>query len=240
MNKTSNGPHILLAEDSPHLRIYLSRALERNGYRVTTARTGLEAVKMLCTADCDLVLMDISMPELDGLEATAAIRDSVVANINPHLPIIAMTAHTEENDRQRFLAAGMTGYVAKPVSLPDLLQELEIVLDRPRSKTLEHNYGLTCQDIAKLVDNMRQDLPGRAELLEKAAKDNDLAGVEKHAHYLAGSGLAMAAPLTSMAARRLEKYAAAGGGEELADMAARTVRLVREAMADANLGADQE
>src|SRR5882724_6928829 len=105
---------ILLVEDEAVNRIVATRILEKRGHKVTAVNNGLEAVAALSAQQFDLVLMDVQMPEMDGFEATACIR-AQERTTGAHLPIIAVTAHTLDNDRERCLAAGMDGYVAKPI-----------------------------------------------------------------------------------------------------------------------------
>ncbi len=116
---TDNGysPLILLAEDNAANVEVMSSYLSAMGYRVITAKDGLEAVTHAQKMRPDLILMDIHMPELDGLEATRQIRtNTALANI----PIVALTALAMPGDRERCLAAGVDGYLSKPVSLHDL------------------------------------------------------------------------------------------------------------------------
>ena len=116
------GPlRILLAEDSPVNQKLAVALLQRQGHTVTIACNGREAVEAVCRDPFDLILMDVQMPEMDGLEATAAIRGQQ-RNNGLHTPIIAMTAHALKGDRERCLEAGMDGYVAKPIR-PQMLYQ---------------------------------------------------------------------------------------------------------------------
>jgi CheY-like chemotaxis protein len=115
---------ILVAEDNLVNQKLAVRMLEKRGHKITVASNGLEALAALETGAFDLVLMDIQMPEMDGFEATAAIRDSE-RGTNKHQPIIAMTAHAMKGDEQRCLDAGMDGYLAKPIRG----EELSALLD---------------------------------------------------------------------------------------------------------------
>lgn len=110
---------ILVAEDNATNQIVVSHALERAGCDVDIANNGREAVHMAQRRDYHCVLMDISMPEMDGLEATAKIK---AGERNADTPIIALTAYSLRGDRERFLAAGMTDFLAKPVEKEDLLR----------------------------------------------------------------------------------------------------------------------
>ncbi len=115
---------ILLAEDNPINRKLAVKMLENMGHTVKTAFNGLEAVEAVETHNFDLILMDIQMPVMDGLQATSIIREKEKAS-GKKIPIIAMTAHALAGDRERFLAAGMDGYVSKPITAKELYEAIE-------------------------------------------------------------------------------------------------------------------
>jgi signal transduction histidine kinase/ActR/RegA family two-component response regulator len=121
------GLHVLLAEDNIVNQRLAVRLLERMGHVVEVAASGRAALAALADAAFDLAIMDVQMPELDGLEATALVRKQE-ASTGKHLPIIAMTAHAMTGDRERCFAAGMDGYVAKPVDPTTLADEIARVL----------------------------------------------------------------------------------------------------------------
>ncbi len=110
---------ILLAEDNPVNRTLAVRLLERRGHRVACAANGVEAVALWKARPVDLVLMDVQMPEMDGLAATRAIRELEVAS-GRRTPIVAVTAHASAEDRVRCLEAGMDGFLAKPIQPAEL------------------------------------------------------------------------------------------------------------------------
>jgi two-component system sensor histidine kinase/response regulator len=110
---------ILLAEDNPVNQKLARRLLERAGHSIVVASDGVEAVALAAQSDFDVILMDVQMPNLDGFEATTAIRER---EVGVHVPIIAMTAHAMKGDRERCLAAGMDDYVTKPID-PAALHE---------------------------------------------------------------------------------------------------------------------
>jgi PAS domain S-box-containing protein len=122
--------HILLAEDNLVNQKLASSLLEKHGHTVVIAANGRRALERLETEGFDLVLMDVQMPEIDGFEATAAIRKKEVET-GTHLPIIAMTAHAMQGDKERCLAAGMDGYLSKPLNVKELLKVIQAVLERP-------------------------------------------------------------------------------------------------------------
>ena len=126
-----DGLHILLAEDD-QINLTLAVALlERKGWKVTPVTDGLQVLEHIEAETYDLVLMDIQMPKIDGLEATRRIRSKEESN-GSHLPIIAMTAHAVKGDREKFLKQGMDGYVSKPISSSLLIEEILRVHSRSR------------------------------------------------------------------------------------------------------------
>jgi signal transduction histidine kinase/DNA-binding response OmpR family regulator len=116
--------HVLLAEDNAVNQKIACRFLEKEGHHVTLACDGRQALAAIDRENFDVVLMDVQMPEMDGFEATAAIRAQERGS-GKHLPIIAMTAHAMAGDRERCLAAGMDNYIAKPISARELVELLE-------------------------------------------------------------------------------------------------------------------
>jgi two-component system, cell cycle response regulator DivK len=118
-------PTILLVEDNEMNRDMLSRRLERRGYRVLLAEDGAAGVEMAAAAAPDLVLMDMSLPVLDGWEASRRLKSS---DATRHIPVIALTAHAMSSDRDRALEAGCDDYDTKPVDLSRLLEKIETLL----------------------------------------------------------------------------------------------------------------
>jgi two-component system, sensor histidine kinase and response regulator len=115
----SNGLRILLAEDNPVNQAVATRLLEKLGHSLMLAHNGKEALSLLSTHPFDLLLIDIQMPEMDGLTATRRIREKE-GSTSIHLPIVAMTAHAMSGDRELCIEAGMDGYISKPINLPRL------------------------------------------------------------------------------------------------------------------------
>jgi CheY-like chemotaxis protein len=97
------------------------------GHKVSVAQNGRKAIEAIETERFDVVLMDVQMPEMDGLEATRAIRSSENLTGRPRIPIIAMTAYAMAGDRERCLEAGMDGYVSKPINAQELFETIENV-----------------------------------------------------------------------------------------------------------------
>lgn len=113
---------ILLVEDTDAVTMLISDYLKRHGYKVVTARDGFEGIARINETVPDLILMDVMMPELDGIETTRRIRTQLGLS---HIPIIALTALAMAGDRERCLEAGMNGYLSKPVKLKELLETIE-------------------------------------------------------------------------------------------------------------------
>jgi CheY-like chemotaxis protein len=118
-------PRILLVEDTEMNRDMLSRRLARRGFTIEIAIDGREGVEMAKTGGYDLVLMDMSLPEIDGWEATRLLR---AAPETKGLPIIALTAHAMAGDREKALEAGANDYDTKPIDLARLLEKIAAVL----------------------------------------------------------------------------------------------------------------
>jgi two-component system sensor histidine kinase/response regulator len=115
---------ILLVEDNLVNQKLALRILEKQGHHVTLARNGVEAVEFTAAEKFDVVLMDVQMPEMDGMRATALIREREETTCN-HVFILAMTAHVMAGDRERCLGAGMDGYLSKPIRIQELVEALE-------------------------------------------------------------------------------------------------------------------
>jgi PAS domain S-box-containing protein len=125
--KQGAGLKVLLAEDNPVNQCLAVRLLEKRGHQVTVANNGREVLERVREESFDVVLMDVQMPEMDGYEATARIREQERAT-GAHTPILALTAYAMEGDEQRCLVAGMDGYVPKPLQPGTLFQAIEAVL----------------------------------------------------------------------------------------------------------------
>ena len=119
-------PKILLVEDNEMNRDMLSRRLERKGYQVVIAVDGQSGVEMALTEAPNLILMDMSLPVLDGWEASRRLKADAASK---HIPVIALTAHAMSSDRDKALEAGCDDYDTKPIDLPRLLGKIEALLN---------------------------------------------------------------------------------------------------------------
>jgi CheY-like chemotaxis protein len=120
---------VLVADDNELNSLILQTVLRKADYEVTIARTGREVVTALQNGKYNLVLMDISMPDMDGIETTRAIRAGAVPGEMKDIPIVAITAYSEDADRASFLSAGMNDYLSKPFRQEDVLTKIARVLD---------------------------------------------------------------------------------------------------------------
>lgn len=160
---------ILVAEDNPLNQIYLKEILEDAGHRVMVAKNGIQVLQTLQTVHMDVILMDVQMPEMDGLETTRHIRSGTTASISPTIPIVGLTALTLEQDRDVCLAAGMNHCLTKPVSESTLLG----IVDRscpdtilPKAHEQHNETPLALQNLQEALDR----LGGRTALYERMTK----------------------------------------------------------------------
>lgn len=130
LGEDKDMPRILLVEDNEMNRDMLSRRLARKGYEVVIAVDGQEGVEKTERESPDLVLMDMSLPVLDGWEATRRLKAS---DQTKHIPIIALTAHAMSGDREKTLDAGCDDYDTKPIEMPRLLQKIDALLNGKRA-----------------------------------------------------------------------------------------------------------
>jgi two-component system, sensor histidine kinase and response regulator len=118
---------ILLAEDNVINQRVAVRLLEKQGHSIVVAANGKQAVDIYQTEGLDIILMDVQMPDMNGYEATAAIRE-IERVSRKHIPIIAMTAHAMKGDREHCLEAGMDGYLSKPIKVSEVVDEIQRVV----------------------------------------------------------------------------------------------------------------
>jgi CheY-like chemotaxis protein len=222
---------VLVAEDNRVNQQVAVGMLERAGHEATVAENGREVLALLEKGTFDVVLMDVQMPELDGLETTAAIRERERA-AGGHLPIVALTAHAMKGDAERCLAAGMDAYMAKPLQPRELADTIASVLpgvagaappepaDRPSPvpapagpvdlPRLLERVGGDRRALAELVRIFRADWPKQAKRLRSAIRGGDAAALRAAAHALKGAVSNFAAPAATEAALSLQKMGEAG------------------------------
>ncbi len=226
---------ILLAEDNLINQKLIIIMLAKSGYKVDVVENGQQAVDAVLKGDYHLVLMDVQMPELNGLEATQLIRQQ--EQPGKHIPIIAMTAHAMKGDQERCLSAGMDGYLSKPLNPKEVLAAIEYwafdqmdhILDDPtREPMIEYNHpdpinlenGLTRlmgeKEIYKaLFLEFLVDVDQKYPQLVILSQDQDFANLAELAHYIKGAALNLAADPLGAYARELEMKARAGDTDDM-------------------------
>ncbi len=230
---------VLVAEDNRVNQQVAVGMLERAGHGSVVVSNGREALAVLETQTFDLVLMDVQMPELDGLEATAAIRERERRS-GGHVPIVAVTAHAMKGDAERCLAAGMDAYLAKPLQAKELNAVIRRlarvappapvasaagfgdVLDMTR---LLERVGGDRRALAGLVRLFLADYPRLLRRIRRAIGQRDAPGLKISAHALKGAVSNFAAPAATAAAQRLQQIGESG---DLDDARSACVHLEQE------------
>ena len=230
--KAAGKAPILLVEDSPPNRLVATAILSKAGYDVESAENGVQAVSAVKQKRYGLVLMDVAMPEMDGLEATRAIR--ALGGERAQVPIVAMTAGAFNEDKERCLSAGMDDFIGKPVVREDLLKAVErwlqadaaalasetaspspvslesILLDEAVLRALQEDLSpeLLPGALKAFVDDARR----RVSVIEEAVRHGNLVQVRREAHAIKGAAGTFGASALRMAAAELE--AAGGQGQD--------------------------
>ena len=218
---------ILLAEDNEVNQKLAMRLLEKRGHKVVLVVNGRDALIALEKRSYDVVFMDVQMPELDGIEATVRLREKEKTTGN-HQPIIAMTALVMKGDRERCLAAGMDGYLSKPIRAEELDAVLEKhVAQRVNSPHVEAQAPAPAQGsinvaellervdgdrtfIAELTEIFRSDYPRQVQALQNAISRSDAHGLKQSGHALKGALSGLAATNAREMAATLERIGASG------------------------------
>lgn len=231
--------HILLAEDNPINQQVARQMLEKEGHSVVVACNGKEAVAQWEQRPFDLVLMDVQMPELDGMAATRLIREREQGT-DRHVPIIAVTAYALQGDRERCLAAGMDGYLSKPLRGEALHRAItEVVFPTaglplapvpvqepvaagvaaavaPAARAVLDREALLNRvsgehkRLRKLIDLFAQERPKMWTALKEALARGDATALQRAAHTLKGALANLGAMVAAQTARRLEDHGRAG------------------------------
>jgi PAS domain S-box-containing protein len=229
---------VLLVEDNSVNQMVAARTLEKMGCRVDIASNGREALEMVDRLPYDLVLMDCQMPEMDGYEATGRIRGR--RDGREAIPVIAMTAHALQGDRERCLAAGMDDYVSKPVSEADI----RLVLARwggarsprvaagaapaPGAAPAAAGVPFSMKDLVDflggdeglardIVETFRRESPAMLNDVREAARLGSCPALGDAAHRLRGALLTLTARPAAEAAQNLERLGRGGGPAEVAE-----------------------
>jgi PAS domain S-box-containing protein len=227
---------ILLAEDNFTNQQVALAILKKLGLTADAVANGAEVMKVLQSIPYDLVLMDVQMPEMDGLEATRQIRDPGSTALNHQIPVIAMTAYAMQGDREKCLEAGMNDYVSKPVSpqalgeviakwLPPEKVDIPRIKDDPGTTSLKDSKAtertvwnrtamlerlMGDEDLARaIMEGFLTDIPRQIEALVELLENGDVPGAVRQAHTIKGAAANMGAEALREVAVETEKAATA-------------------------------
>ncbi len=230
---------ILLVEDNRINRLFAMDLLSSKGHAVTVAASGAEALERLCGGRFDLVLMDVQMPVMDGVAATRAIRAHKGGLFDPSIPVIGLSAYAMKGDRERFMAAGMDDYIAKPIRFEEFFRALrrimpprpgqpaegEAATDAPTARgetprrpfdAAEARGVLQVSEtvFARMAGVFREETPAQLRDLRTALEAGDAGAAAQAAHMLAGSAAGLGATAVRESAGRLESCLRAGAGQD--------------------------
>ncbi len=231
---------LLLVEDNLVNQKLATRLLEKLGHEVKLAVNGKEAVEVCSAEKFDLILMDIQMPVMGGMEATAKIREHEQQTGN-RTPILAMTAHAMKGDQEKCLEGGMDGYISKPIRVDLLRSEIvRLTEERRGARNMKERQGnpeekrqpVNLQELLARVENdwdlirelsaiFKEDFPRYAETLRQAIELKNLAQAADAAHALKGMLSNLAASRAAEIASEIEQLARAGGAPDFSGQLAR-------------------
>jgi len=219
--------NVLVAEDNRFNQQVILRMLERRGHAVQTAQDGKQTLAALERNAFDLLLLDVNMPQMDGLEVIKTIREREKTT-GTHLPVVALTALSGERDRQRCVAAGMDDYLAKPVRTTEVFATLERVMRaHPVAEPQAHSAGATLIDsamlwsacggdgglLAEMIQLFGEEAPGLLARVEAAVRSSDPEQLRMAAHALRGLVSAFSTSAAN-AAKVLEQMGIDGRADE--------------------------
>jgi len=223
---------ILVAEDNPVNQRLLVRLLAKRGHAVALVSNGREAVEALSSQKFDIALLDVQMPEMGGMEATAAIRAEEYGKHGPggaasHIPIVAITANAMKGDRERCLAAGMDGYIAKPIKQQELfgvIENMSIIKELNTSVAFDGSLFDGDPDfLAEIVNLFLETYPVLLSEIETAVLEKDAAALGRAAHTMKGAVANFGARAVVDQAKELEMMGKSGDLAS-ADDAAQSLR----------------
>jgi CheY-like chemotaxis protein/HPt (histidine-containing phosphotransfer) domain-containing protein len=224
------GLRVLLVEDNPVNQRVATKVLERAGHQVVGVGNGRLALEAAAGGGFSLALMDVQMPEMDGLEATRLLREREAAGGGRRLPVVAMTAHASGADRDRCLAAGMDDYLTKPVDSGALLAAVarwggpvrssDRAADRPGEPVIDlvalaTQLGGDEATVDEVLDLFLVGAPGQLETLRSATTSQDRATLERISHAARGGCAQICAGRAARAAAALEQACRAGAPDLL-------------------------
>ena len=239
---SSLAPHpsplrVLVAEDNEFNAQLLEQLLRRGGHQVRMASDGREALRLADDGRFDLLLLDIHMPELDGFQVAETIR-ARERMTGTHLPIIALTARSRKEDRERCLAAGMDDFLAKPIQAVNLWEAIDRNVhsrqnaDRIETAVLSPDAILAACGgdsiiLEKITQTFRARLPAHLDAIQNGLRDGDLPRLREAAHKLSGM-VAVFSTVAGELASELEDHAAQGQLEKAESLVRRLDAIARE------------
>lgn len=217
---------ILLAEDSPENRTLVEAYLADDAFEIVVAENGVEAVAAACPGIFDVVLMDVNMPEKDGLEATREIRSFERARSLRRTPILALTAYAFAEQAEACLEAGCDAHLSKPITKRDLLEALARWGRVDLSVDDEH-------DMADLADDYLAQRIGDVARIRQSLESGDLEAVEIAGHNMKGTGFGYGFPAASVLGEAIERAAKQADVETIATLARQLEAFIARASGDA-------
>ncbi len=229
INKTKHPLRILLVEDDKINQIVITRMIKEIGHKSVVVSNGVEAMQILDEETIDVILMDIQMPEMDGVETTKRIRKKEEMS-GIHIPIIAITAYALQGDSDKFLSVGMDGYIAKPIQLNSFLETIEKVsesLMKPQTireplKSKEINSvneiesNVFMAQYAKSMEPILKDMSENIKHLGYSFERSDLSSIESYAHIIKNLSSEISATTLKTAVFKVELAARRGNITEAA------------------------
>ncbi len=221
LGAASRRLRVLLAEDNPINQKLAATLLQKRGHEVVVVGNGRAAVAALAGEPFDVVVMDVQMPEMDGLEAARRVRE-MEKQSGGHVPIVAMTAHAMSSHRQQCLEAGMDAYVVKPIQRQEFIETVETLAldllipaaaaanDHEEDQVLDQKALLDLVNgdskaLKNLIKAFVEDLGGQRSEIQRAVAMRDGRMIQRAAHSLKGAASNLTAAAVAAAAKRLEK-----------------------------------
>lgn len=199
---SSNAPEveplrILLAEDTAENRTLIEAYLAKSPYEIVVATNGVEAVAASCPGVFDIILMDVNMPEMDGLEATRKIREYEAENLLPRTPIFALTAYAFAEQEQACMDAGCDAHLTKPIAKKDLLSAL--VAQGRQSFRVEEDH-----DMADLAESYVAQRIADGAMLRESLEEGEFSAIETCGHNMKGTGRGYGFPMATALGAEIE------------------------------------
>ena len=236
-DESVTGRRILLAEDNPVNRKFALAMLRKLGYSVASAENGKEAVDYLSSNECDLVVMDVQMPVMDGVEATRMIRSGASGALDPSIPVVALTAYVSPEDRERCMAAGMNAFLPKPAAPEELDAAIRRLLygeaggERAETHVPAEYAGKAApvfdraaalkrlmgdeDALAELAEEFIEEMPKDLEKFSALVSEGDAAAAGRCAHSIKGAAAGIGGEALRAAAFEAEKAGKAGDANAL-------------------------